>query len=123
MQPQRHAVTRSSVSRISIHQLTKELTGTADKRSFTIFLFLICVLGLHGKVFIAGGATGVASVRSCWKLSLCPTEPVPASSKLDLLLAKAEPISDSGSTSGVTHLRRKKEKKKTCVTAIEAGEE
>ncbi|GAB0176463.1 epimerase family protein SDR39U1 [Grus japonensis] len=31
---------------------------------------------------------------------------MPAGSKMDLLLAKAEPISDGGSTSGITSLRR-----------------
>jgi len=49
-------------------------------------------------------------VRSCQKLPPCLTEPVPAGSKTDLLLAKAEP-SSGGRTSGITHLR----KKKTCV--------
>jgi len=48
----------------------------------------------------------VASVRSCQKLSPCPMEPMPAGSKTDLPLAKAKPISDGGSTSGITHLRR-----------------
>jgi len=33
---------------------------------------------------------------------------VPAGSKTDLLLAKAEAISDSGSASGITYLRRGK---------------
>ena len=51
------------------------------------------------------------SVRSCWKLPLCLIEPMPAGSKMDLLLAKAKPISDSGSASGITYLRRGK---KTC---------
>jgi len=50
----------------------------------------------------------VASVRSCQKLPPCPIEPVPASSEMDLLLAKAEPISDSGSASVITYLRRAK---------------
>ncbi|GAB0183352.1 acid sphingomyelinase-like phosphodiesterase 3b [Grus japonensis] len=36
---------------------------------------------------------------------------MPAGSKMDLPLAKAEPISDSGSTSGITSLRREKRKK------------
>ena len=48
----------------------------------------------------------MAFVRSCWKLPPCPTEPMPAGSKMDPLLAKAEPISDSGSVSGTTYLRR-----------------
>ena len=42
------------------------------------------------------------------KLSPCWTELVPAGSKIDLLLAKAEPISNGGSTSGITCLRRRK---------------
>jgi len=50
----------------------------------------------------------VASVRSCEKLLPCLIKPVPASSKMDLLLAKAKPISDSGSASGITYLRRGK---------------
>ena len=35
-------------------------------------------------------------------------EPTPAGSKADPLLAKAKPISDGGSTSVITHLRRGK---------------
>jgi len=56
--------------------------------------------------FGSGGATGGASVRSCQKLPLCPTEPTPAGSKMDLLLAKAKPISYCGGTSGITQLKR-----------------
>jgi len=48
------------------------------------------------------GLQGVASVRSCQKLSLCPKELTPAGSNMELPLAKAEPISDGGSTSGIT---------------------
>jgi len=48
----------------------------------------------------------VASVRSCQKRPLCPTEPMPAGSKVDPPLAKAEPISVGGSTSRIMHLRR-----------------
>jgi len=48
----------------------------------------------------------VASVRSCKKLSPCLIKPVPASSNMDSLLAKAKPISDSGSTSVIIYLRR-----------------
>jgi len=48
---------------------------------------------------------GVAAVRSCQKLPRCLLEPVPAGSKPDPLLAKAKPISDSGSASGITYLR------------------
>ena len=67
------------------------------------------VLGLHGKVLVAGSTTRVASVRRCQKLPPCLIEPMPASSKTDPLLAKAEPISNSGSASGITYLRKGKE--------------
>jgi len=50
----------------------------------------------------------VASVRSCEKLPPCLIEPMPADSKTDLLLAKAEPITSGGSASGKTDLRRGK---------------
>jgi len=58
--------------------------------------------------FGSGRATAVVSVRSCQKLLLCPTEPVPDGSKMDPLLAKAEPISDGGGASVISYLRRKK---------------
>jgi len=48
------------------------------------------------------GATEVASVRSCQKLPLCPMEPVPAGSKMDSLLAKAEPTTVGGRAPGIT---------------------
>ena len=65
---------------------------------------------LCGKVLVAGGVTGVAPVRSCWKLPLClrEREPIPAGSKTDPPLAKAKPISDGGSASVITYLRRAK---------------
>ena len=63
---------------------------------------LIFMLGLHGKVLVAGGATGVASVRSCQKLPLCLMEPMSAGYKIDPLPTKAEPISNGGSASGIT---------------------
>jgi len=49
-------------------------------------------------------------VRSCWKFHLCPMESMPASSKTDPVLAKSEPISDGGSASVITHLRRGEKK-------------
>jgi len=49
----------------------------------------------------------MASVRSCWKLPLCLMEPVPAGSKRDPLLGKAKPISNGGSTSEITYLKRR----------------
>lgn len=56
-------------------------------------------------------------MRSCWKLSLGPIEPVPAGFREDVLLAQAEPVSDCGSAFGGTDLRREE---KTCTAA--AGE-
>jgi len=51
--------------------------------------------------------------------SPCPTEPLPAGSKTDLLLAKVKTISDRGSASVTTYLRSGKS---GCTTAIAAGE-
>jgi len=65
-------------------------------------------MGLCGKVLVVGGTIGVASVRSCEKLPPGLIKPVPAGSKTDLPLAKTRSISDSGSTSGITQLRRGK---------------
>ena len=69
-----------------------------------------------------GGATGVASVRSCYKLPLCPIEPRPAVFKMDPLLAKAEPISDGGSASGITYLRKGKEVRGAAIAARERSQ-
>jgi len=74
-------------------------------QSLNTSLFTI-VVGLCGKVLAAVLAIGVASVRSCQKLCPCLIEPMPAGSKTDPLLAKAKPISDGGSASGITYLRR-----------------
>jgi len=54
----------------------------------------------------------VASVRRCEKLPSCLIKPVPAHSKMDPPLAKAKPISDSGSAFLITYLRRGR--RKTC---------
>jgi len=53
------------------------------------------------------GVTEVASVRSCEKLPLCLIKPVPAGFKTDTPLAKAKPVSNDGSASVITYLRRK----------------
>jgi len=59
--------------------------------------------------FGRGGATDVASVRSCKKLFLCLIEPMMSVvSKMDPPLAKAEPDSDSGRASEITYLKRGK---------------
>jgi len=60
--------------------------------------------------FGSRGATGVTSVRRCEKLPPGLIEPVPAGSKMDLLLSKTKPISDGGSTSGITYLRSGRKK-------------
>lgn len=46
------------------------------------------------------------------KFPPCPTKPMPDVSTMDLLVAKAEPISKIGSASEITYLR--KEKKLPC---------
>jgi len=69
--------------------------------------FHVCI-GFAWQGFGSSGAAGMASMRSCWKLPLCPVEPMLAASKMNLPLAKAEPTSDSGRTSGITYLRRGK---------------
>jgi len=55
--------------------------------------------GFAWQDFGSRGAKGVASVGSCEKLHPCLTKPAPASSKTDLLLAKAKPVSNGGSAS------------------------
>jgi len=59
-------------------------------------------------VLVAAGDTGVASVRSCQKLPPYLTEPMPAGYNMDLPLAKAKPISNGDSASGITYVRRGK---------------
>ena len=66
--------------------------------------------GFAWQGFGSGGAIEVASVRRYKKLPPCLTKPVPASSKTDPLLAKAKPISDSGSASVTTYLSRGRKK-------------
>jgi len=58
-------------------------------------------------------------VKSRQKFPQCLTEPVPAGSKTDSPLAKAEPISDSGRTSVAAYIRRKEN---TYIRAFAAGE-
>lgn len=40
-------------------------------------------------------------MRNCKKLPLCPTDLIPASCRMDPVLAKAKPISDDGGTSEI----------------------
>jgi len=76
------------------------------------------VMGLRGKALVAGGAIGVASVRSCEKLPPSLIKPVPANSKTDPLLPKTKPISNSGSDSVITYLRKGRKKKLCGETAV-----
>ena len=76
--------------------------------------FHVCIWFM-GQGFGSGGAAGVVSVRRHQKLLPCRTEPVSAGSKMDLLLAKAEPISDAGGASVITYLRKGK---KHCTAAV-----
>ena len=55
-----------------------------------------------------GGYRGGFSEKLLEAYPVSPTEPIPAGSKMDPLLAKAEPISDSGNASVITYSRRKK---------------
>jgi len=76
-----------------------------------LYLFVVCVsycCRFAWQGFGSGGAIGVASVRSCHKLPPCLTEPVADGSKMDPPLAKSKPISNSGSASVITYLRRGK---------------
>lgn len=70
-----------------------------------ICLIVRCV-GFVQQDLGSGEPTGVSSVRGCPKFSLCLTEPTPARSEPDSLQAKAEPVSDCGSTTVITHLKR-----------------
>lgn len=47
-----------------------------------------------------------SSGRSCYKLSPCPVLPLSADSNMESPLAKVKAMSDCGTTSGITHLRR-----------------
>lgn len=76
--------------------------------------FLV-VLGLCGKVLVVVGLQEKASVKSCQKLPPTLTEPVPASSKLDLPQNKAKP------TRGVSNIFMGGERKEKEVDAVFSG--
>lgn len=69
------------------------------------------VFGLCDKVLVVMRATAVAPVRRCQKLPPRLTKQMPDGSSKNSVLAKAEPISPGGSTSGITGLRRGKNKR------------
>jgi len=81
---------------------------TSEHTHYTyIYIYMYIHIDTDCIVFVwqgfgSRGATGVAFVRSCWKLPLCPIAPMLAGSKMDPLLAKAKPISKGGSTSVIT---------------------
>ncbi|KAJ7414001.1 hypothetical protein WISP_87221 [Willisornis vidua] len=58
--------------------------------------------------FGSGMATGVASVKGFQKLCPCPVEPMPGSSRMDPLLAKAKPIRNDSNTSVTTEVAQMK---------------
>ena len=67
------------------------------------------VLDLCDKVLVAVGVYRCGFCNKLLEVSpLFEREPIPARSKTDPLLAKAEPISDSGNTSVIIFLRREK---------------
>jgi len=72
------------------------------ERSLRNLLLFSCV-GFALQGFGSGVATQVASVRNCQQLPQSLTEQMTANCKVDPLLAKAKPISDSGSTSVITY--------------------
>ena len=74
------------------------------QESFYFSLSTVC--WVYVARFCQRGSTGVASVRRCQKLPWCLIQPVPASSKMDLPLAKAKAISSGGSTSVIRYVRR-----------------
>jgi len=90
------------------NRLSKEVVDASLPAVFKVSLH--GCYGFAWQDFGSGGAIGVSSVRSCEKLPPCLIKPVPASSKMDLPLAKAKPISNGGSASGIAYLRRGRKK-------------
>lgn len=83
-----------------------------------------CGIGLVWQGTGGGGATGVASVESCQKLPPTLTEPLPASSKLDLPQNKAKPIRGVSNTSVITYLwGKKREENRRCCSEVTVARE
>lgn len=87
------------------HQQSLSCIQEQKNKSFTKTQLDVCI-GFMWQGFFCGGYAEVASVRRHQRLPPCQTESVPASSKIDPPLAKAETISDAGGTSVTTHLRK-----------------
>lgn len=91
----------ATLGQVAFPTLLTTLVGCRTlRRRFLVFTYCI---GFAWQSFGTGGDIGVASVRSCQEFPV--SDRANASSKMDLLLAKAEPISDGGSASGITYLR------------------
>lgn len=80
------------------------LAGTAISKVLDYTPVLGCCV--CGKSLVASGAAGLASMRRHKKLPPCQTETVPASSKRDPPLAKAEPVSKAGRTFVIMYVRK-----------------
>lgn len=68
------------------------------------------VSGLCDKVLVVMGGYSSGSCEKLPEAPPCPPKAMPDGSNIDPQLAKAEPISPGASTSGITDLRRGKEK-------------
>ncbi|KAK4831883.1 hypothetical protein QYF61_020030 [Mycteria americana] len=94
--------------------VTQDLEKTEVLNAFFTSVFISktslqeSCIGFMWQGFGSKGAAGVASVRRCQKFPPCLIEPMPAGSKTNPPLAKAEPISNGGSISVITYLRREK---------------
>jgi len=88
--------------------LLKKMGCNPNARSYSP-VFDACY-GFAWQGFGSRGAIGVTSLRSCEKLPPCLIKPAPAGSKMDPLLVKAKPISDSGNASVITYLRKGRKK-------------
>lgn len=83
-------------------------------------MYWVCMVG-----FANGGGefTGVFSMSSCQNLPPCPEELLPADSKKDVLMAKAEPVRSGGNAPVIAQLRERGKRKKYCTDVITAREE
>jgi len=95
--------------------LRKVLERAVHQFIQNISLFCLYCIGFMWQGFGSGETAEVASVRRHQGLSPCRAEPLSAGSKVDLLLAKAMPISNTGGTSAIAYLRKGK---KGCVAAV-----
>lgn len=76
-------------------------------------------MGSDQILVVGGQASGVAAVRS-YQIFQCQAEAMPDGSRVDSLLAKAEPFRDYSNTAVITFLRKKKS---YCTDIIAARDE